>query len=330
MLNVKVDLESELPIYKQIVEFIKSEIRSGNIRSSYKLPTVRALADDIKISVGTAKHAYDILEHQGIIEMVQGKGTFVVDINKIENNMGIGYTSRASNLNKKERSQRLIDGFLNEMYKLSFSSKEIMMYLELQIREKEHTVKSAIIGIVDYDKQRLSFIATKIKTLGLGDIYKFFIDIDMKKIDNMMYNCDIILAPKDVYDDLLEDNNIKSKMLCLDVDTMLDDCHLDKLKNNTAIGLISSDKHFENGIKDITGHNEFNVTTFMNCDLEAFILENDITLVGQCFTSFATEKQIYTISGYIDSGKVIVCKYSIKDDIFNHITNKIKRGKNVY
>ena len=56
-LNLKLDGNSDSPLYKQIVEAIQRAVHSGKLPSGYQLPTVRELADEMGISRGTIKHA---------------------------------------------------------------------------------------------------------------------------------------------------------------------------------------------------------------------------------------------------------------------------------
>ena len=69
------------PIYEQIYVQIKSQIVSGILKPGEALPSIRALAKDLKISVITTKRAYDELEAQGLIYTVAGKGCFVAEEN---------------------------------------------------------------------------------------------------------------------------------------------------------------------------------------------------------------------------------------------------------
>ena len=68
---------SNLPIYEQIVEGIKRHIAAGELRTGDMLPSIRALAKDLRISVITTKRAYEELERGGFIYTVAGKGCFV-------------------------------------------------------------------------------------------------------------------------------------------------------------------------------------------------------------------------------------------------------------
>lgn len=68
---------SNRPIYEQITTQIKELILTGELQPGQKLPSIRALANGLRISAITTKLAYTDLEAQGFIETVQGKGSFV-------------------------------------------------------------------------------------------------------------------------------------------------------------------------------------------------------------------------------------------------------------
>ena len=74
------------PIYLQIVKQIKKEIMNKNLQQGDLLPSIRALATDLKVSVITTKRAYMELEKDGFIQTVTGKGTYVTNktVNAIE------------------------------------------------------------------------------------------------------------------------------------------------------------------------------------------------------------------------------------------------------
>jgi GntR family transcriptional regulator len=65
------------PIYEQIARQIKAEIFAGALEQGAALPSIRALAHDLQVSVITTKRAYDELEREGFLDSVGGKGTFV-------------------------------------------------------------------------------------------------------------------------------------------------------------------------------------------------------------------------------------------------------------
>lgn len=68
---------SDKPIYEQIASQIKDAVLAGELSAGDALPSIRALANDLHVSVITTKRAYSDLESLGFIETVQGKGSFV-------------------------------------------------------------------------------------------------------------------------------------------------------------------------------------------------------------------------------------------------------------
>ena len=69
------------PIYDQIVSQVKAQILSGKLKEGDALPSLRALAKDLRISVITTKRAYEELEREGFIVSMTGKGSFVAGAN---------------------------------------------------------------------------------------------------------------------------------------------------------------------------------------------------------------------------------------------------------
>ena len=65
------------PIYEQIASQIKAAIMDGSLAPGEQLPSIRGLANSLRVSVITTKRAYTDLEAQGFIETVQGRGSFV-------------------------------------------------------------------------------------------------------------------------------------------------------------------------------------------------------------------------------------------------------------
>lgn len=80
-MNIIISNSSSVPIYEQIKKAIKQAILNNELREEDMLPSVRVMANDLKISFLTVKKAYDELEKEGYIKSVQGKGSFVAPKN---------------------------------------------------------------------------------------------------------------------------------------------------------------------------------------------------------------------------------------------------------
>lgn len=76
-MNISIQPQSNLAIYEQIVEQFKDEIIKGNLKEGDIMPSIRALAKELRISVITTKRAYEELEKDGLIYSVAGKGFYV-------------------------------------------------------------------------------------------------------------------------------------------------------------------------------------------------------------------------------------------------------------
>ena len=108
------------PIYQQIYDQIKTAILSGELREGDMLPSIRALAKDLRISVVTTKRAYEELEQGGYIYTAAGKGCFVSQkssgmvyeehLKKIEEHMG--------EIARLAGSSGITEGQLIEMYRV--------------------------------------------------------------------------------------------------------------------------------------------------------------------------------------------------------------------
>lgn len=115
-----IDNRSGAPIYDQIYSQIKDAILSGQVTEGEALPSIRALAKDLRISVITTKRAYDELESEGFIYTLPGKGCFVAErstellreenLKKIEGHM--------QEVRRLASACRLTENELDEMWRL--------------------------------------------------------------------------------------------------------------------------------------------------------------------------------------------------------------------
>ena len=81
-MKIMIQPQGTLAIYEQIVSQMKNEIVTGALVSGEALPSIRALAAELQVSVITTKRAYEELEKEGLIRSVAGKGFYVCESNK--------------------------------------------------------------------------------------------------------------------------------------------------------------------------------------------------------------------------------------------------------
>ena len=114
--------DSEIPIYRQLVDQINAESRSGVLPTGTQLPTVREMAEQMHLSCGTVKRVYDRLQEMGDIEMTRRRGTFVKYV-------------REDRDSRKVMAMTAIDRMIRQLTELNFSPAEIQIFLNLKMRE---------------------------------------------------------------------------------------------------------------------------------------------------------------------------------------------------
>jgi GntR family transcriptional regulator len=77
----QVDFKSGKPVYLQLVDQIRYAAASGGLRAGEPLPSIRPLAEELRVNRNTIAKAYAELENQGVIETIPGKGSFLKENN---------------------------------------------------------------------------------------------------------------------------------------------------------------------------------------------------------------------------------------------------------
>ena len=80
-MNLQLNFKSGKPVYLQIVDQVKAAAASGALRSGEPLPSIRPLAEELRVNRNTIAKAYLELESQGVIETLPGKGCFLSNNN---------------------------------------------------------------------------------------------------------------------------------------------------------------------------------------------------------------------------------------------------------
>ena len=124
-MHIILNHSSMIPIYEQLMEQIKSQILGSLLKEGEALPSVRALAGDLRISALTVKKAYDRLEEEGFVTTVHGKGTF--------------FTASDKQLAAEARRKAVEDEFdraIDRARAVGMSREEILDTVQLLLEEK--------------------------------------------------------------------------------------------------------------------------------------------------------------------------------------------------
>ncbi len=114
-LFLQIDFRSGLPIYTQIVNQVQAQVVGGVLKPGDQLPTVRALAEELRVNFNTVARAYRILDEARIISTQQGRGTYITEIPPPDVTQKL----------RKESLEALAQRFISEAMRLEFSKIEI-------------------------------------------------------------------------------------------------------------------------------------------------------------------------------------------------------------
>ena len=127
-LTLQLDFHSGLPIYTQIVEQVQSQLANEILKPGDQLPTVRALAEELRVNFNTVARAYRILDEARIISTQQGRGTYITEIP----------SPKVTEKLRRESLIALTERFISEAERLGFSAQDIsqMVRHRLKLRKE--------------------------------------------------------------------------------------------------------------------------------------------------------------------------------------------------
>jgi len=118
-----IDYHSGVPVYLQLVQQVQSAVAAGTLRDGDQLPSVRVLAEQLRINRNTIARAYQALEAEGVIANRQGAGCFV--------------TASVTPLRRSVRTERLaaaIDGVIVQAHNLQVTGDTLRSLLDERLR----------------------------------------------------------------------------------------------------------------------------------------------------------------------------------------------------
>jgi len=159
----KINAELDIPIYKQLVDAIKTATKNGTLSSGQRLPTVNEMTEMLGVARGTAKRVYDELERSGLIEKVQGRGTFV------------SYQPDNSG-SRKERAMLAIDTMMNQLEDMGLTPAEINIFINLKLRERSEQEAHVKVVVIECNPENLSQMSDQLRHINGVDLYSYMLE----------------------------------------------------------------------------------------------------------------------------------------------------------
>lgn len=320
------DKDSSKPLYKQLVEEILKNIRDGKFTPNDKLPTERELSNRFNISRGTVKKAFKELADNGVIEIIQGSGTYVYDNGCTVNN------------ERRKIAVNMIDELITKLDKWDFSIEEISNLMKISIAAKKEDAKGRIrVAVIDCNTESLEIF--KRQLLYIADISVSVFLVESILLDDnpeeLLFDYDLILTTMTHYEKIAGRIGIlKDKLIRVAVtpsrDTIIT---ISRLPAKMNIGIFCRTNKFSQIIFDqlqyflpqlkaVSNHFEsslqdYDYNTSLLQQYDAIIIDPDSILFNKSHSGDVLEKYI------ANGGKVIPFDYIIDSGSLVHIEERI-------
>jgi len=159
----KIDPQLNIPLYQQLVDMIRNAIKKGTLPAGHQLPTVQEMTEELGIARGTIKRAYDELELAGLVEKIQGRGTFVC-------------YQPANSDSRKEQAMAAIDHMLNQLEQMGLSPAEVNIFLNLKLRDRAAQEAQLKVAVVECTPETLSQMTDQLRHTEGIDTYSFLLE----------------------------------------------------------------------------------------------------------------------------------------------------------
>lgn len=195
--RIIIDKTSSVPIAEQIAKSITANIAKGLLVPGEKLPAERDLAQDLEISRGTVKRAYEKLLRSNTIEMRQGSGSYVLSQAQRE-------------IPSKKEAAEIISSTLDQFLAMGFSKKEVLNLVNLHLSACQNIRKVSII-VVSNNYEILGTLEKQLSYLSSTSEFSFtltYLTLDTIQKNpspiEMLFNYDLIIATTIDYQSVLE------------------------------------------------------------------------------------------------------------------------------
>jgi DNA-binding transcriptional regulator YhcF (GntR family) len=312
-----INKDFDIPIYQQLVDAIQVAIKKGVLLSGQQLPTVQQLTNKLGIARGTIKRAYDELEYAGLIEKIQGRGTFV---SYHPDNSG----------SRKERAMAAIGNLLDNLDGMGLTPNEINIFVNLKLRERFEKEANIKVVVVECNPENLSQVSKQLRHIGGIDIYSYSLDNIKQYPYKLGENFDLIITTSshaEYLESVVPAKNriiriaLKPSTQCLS--------RIIKISADKKVGIIAYSKRFGELLFDTCRMYAENVTVHAplicanETDVKAYLKNKDVILVPESYEKLLGTQTVDAIHKF--GGETINCYYEMDEGSLLYLETKIKR-----
>ncbi len=306
------------PIYLRLAEAIKQQIALGELTPGDKLPTVRELSAQLAIAGGTIRHAYDQLARDGFIDMSQGKGTFVREAQSFPRS-------------REAQAMDAIGRLLDELTDLRFSPREMQMYIQLKLRERDPEQLLTAVAVVECNDEVLSEMAGQLSMLPGIELQEYLLSDAQRAPAELLSRFSLIITTQTHYHELcalLPDGGARVARAVL-APRQQSTIAVARIEAHSAIGVYCRSQRYDELVKAAVRQcphlRSAQVVRYEGGGLGAFLDGLDALLVAPDYLSSASAEDQLALSAFVERGGLVIpYHYQIDQGSYLHIEERLK------
>lgn len=314
----EVDATLEIPIYRQLVDKIWAAVRKGELMSGDQLPTVQELADRLGVAKGTIKRAYDELGNMGVLDKVQGRGTFIC-------------YQPVNSGSRKEQAMTAIDELLAKLEELGFSQTEINIFLNLKLRERSEQLSAVKVAVLECNPENLSQLCEQLRQDSSIELYSYLLDNVSRYPYNLDEDMDLVvttMAHAEALLKVLPDPEKLSKVAVRLTEQTVTD--LVRIKPGSRVGILTVSQRFGDLLQEALSHYNpqaiFQIPELLDATLDAeiYLGNKDVVLVPFGYEKYCSAKAARALE---QSGKLLLCGYEMDAGSAMYLKERLEQLK---
>jgi len=313
----QINTELDIPIYQQLVDAIRLAVKQGSLEANRQLPTVQEMSARLGVARGTIKRAYDELERMGLVEKVQGRGTFVC------------YRPENSH-SSKEQAMAAIDKLLNDLESMGFSAAEINIFLNLKLRERAEEESQVKVALIECNTENLTHMSEQLRTIPRVDLYTHLVESLEEYPYKLGEDLDLIVttaAHADFIQKIMPDRSRIARVALKLTNGCLSE--IIKLRRGKVVGILSYSSRFGQLLYSTCQMYTEGVVLkeqeifSADLDIASFLEGKDTILVPESYEKYCSSAIAQALEQF--HGRVIECSYEMDEGSFIYLREKTKR-----
>lgn len=313
----RIDPSLNIPIYRQLVDGIRAAIKKGQLTAGQKLPTVQEVTDRLGIARGTIKRVYDELELAGLIEKVQGRGTFV-------------RYQPANSGSRKEQAMAAIDAMFKSLEDMGLSAAEINIFLNLKLRQWSEQEASVKVAVIECNPENLSQMSDQLRAISGADVYSYLLENVRQYPYKLAEDFDLVVTTAEhaaYVQSVLPPKQAMARIALRPSARFLS--YILKLRPGESLGIVGYSERFchlvyttcKSYVEDAEVFEP--ITASAENELQEYLAGKDVVLVPKSFDKYFGARAVELLRGF--DGTLLDCYYEMDEGSQIYLEAKIKR-----